>query len=55
MLDRWREEVYLGVAATLDGDMLQKVVGYYIYRSEEVHHGHPIIDGIYAQRRTFAR
>ncbi len=34
----------------LDHEMLRKVSGYYIYRSDEEEDGRPIIDGVYIQR-----
>jgi len=34
----------------LDKDMLPKLIGYYLYRSEEQEYGRPVIDGVCIQR-----
>ena len=36
----------------LDKHMLTKVIGYYIYRSQEQHYDRPVVDGLYIQRNT---
>jgi len=36
----------------LDKEMLSKVGGYYIYRSQEREVGRPIVDGVYIQREA---
>ncbi len=36
----------------LDREMLLKVAGYYLYRSEEQLYGRPVVDGVYIQRST---
>lgn len=40
------------LTVTLDKEMLRKVVGYYLYRSELLEGTRPIVDGIYIQRET---
>ncbi len=41
----------MDLTLVLDRTMLQKVIGYYIYRSEEVEEGRPVVDGLYIQRQ----
>ena len=36
----------------LDREMLQKVIGYYMYRSQEEERDRPTVDGVYIQRET---
>jgi len=38
------------LTVTLDKDMLPKLIGYYLYRSEEFEGKRPIVDGLYVQR-----
>ena len=35
----------------LDREQLGKVIGYYMYRSQEMELNRPIIDGVYIQRK----
>ena len=43
---------HLRLTLALDKDMLLKVKGYYIYRSQEEEGGRPVFDGLYIQRET---
>jgi hypothetical protein len=36
----------------LDSDKTDKMIAYYLYRSEEFNGDRPIIDGVYVQRST---
>ncbi len=45
-----RERVDLTLV--LDRTMLEKVAGYFIYRSAEMEEGRPIVDGLYMQRQV---
>lgn len=42
----------LQLTLILDREMLRKVTGYYIYRSQEEEKDSPIVDGVYIQRET---
>ena len=42
----------LQLTLPLDNDMLHKVGGYYIYRSQEEERSRPIVDGVYIQREA---
>jgi hypothetical protein len=44
----------LNLTMRLDQTQLEKVKGYYVYRSEETEGDRPVVDGLYVQRQAVA-
>jgi hypothetical protein len=42
----------LKLTMRLDHTQLEKVKGYYVYRSEEMEGSRPVVDGLYVQRQA---
>jgi hypothetical protein len=42
----------LKLTVRLDYTQLEKVKGYYVYRSEETEGDRPVVDGLYVQRQA---